>query len=182
MPKKKYADAVFLSSLMGVSLMSLILISLVYFEVPPITDDRIRDFFMNNEDINASKVYFMEDDFELLQSRYKADREEFIYCLYGSTGDNHYFVKGMEEVPYYSDERSVTHKRCLTTGSYLGTIHSHPGGSCMLSYQDVYSFGGDGAVITCIICGMEKINCYESDDFYDPLAYDIIEGADKNAN
>lgn len=130
---------------------------------------------------NASVVYVQQDEFKILSSRYKGDRDEFIYCMYGTAGEDHYVIQELKETSYTADSESVRYEPCKANSGYLGTIHSHPQpnnpryiSTCDMSTQDIYTFGGDGAVLSAIICGEEDIAFYESDDLEIPIAYEVI--------
>lgn len=166
----------------SLAIVSFILTLFIWGGVSP---QEITGMFYQIDYVNASEVRMSESSFNILSSRYAGDQEEFIYCLYGDSYEGvempHYLIKEIKETRYISDTDSVSYVPCKKTSDYLGTIHSHPQPSspryiatCDLSKQDIFTFGGDAALLTGVICGKNKIAFYEIDDLENPIQYSIV--------
>lgn len=121
--------------------------------------------------VNATYIYMPQDMIDTLNSRYKSDVSEFIYCLKGNINQDYgyYNITDMIETEVLEAENDfIVYIECEKSYDNLGTIHSHPGGYCDFSRQDYYSFGSSGDLINGIICGKDKfvfidyLNLYES--------------------
>lgn len=127
---------------------------------------------------NASFVVIEEAPASILKSRYAGDREEFIYCMYGSSSESEFRIKELKETSYVSDDDSATFMPCKKSKDYLGTIHSHPDpqskmyqASCSMSRQDIFTFGKHGDQLTAIICGTDEFGFYTPDELKLSLDY-----------
>lgn len=113
-----------------------------------------------NNKTNLSIIYFNDDMIELFNKRFENEYDEFLYCIEGIYNENDnglYFSNIKENNIYYKNERKIIHKECNT----LASIHSHPNGACYLSDADLNSFS---TKLECIICGKNKINCFDKDN------------------
>lgn len=134
------------------------------------------DFISADSDIertNATTVFFEKTEYDILNTRYKSDVNEFVYCLYGETNSEGYFITKIQETKVLSStEGTISYKPCSRDKIYLGTLHSHPipnsrnyVATCKLSKQDLFTFGSDDSVMVGVICGENKIAFYGKNNF-----------------
>jgi len=170
---------------LNIQLLELIIFILILFVVVMVwigvTPGSIGKYIYKAEYVNGTTVYLEEDVFNLLSSRYGADKDEFIYCMYGTAEEDYYVINNIKETPYRADSVHVSYKPCSRSRGYLGNIHSHPTemligyvSSCGMSKQDIYTFGSDGSTLSAIICGNDKLAFYEADNLYDALDYEVL--------
>jgi hypothetical protein len=160
-----------LTFLVVVSLVSMFAVFSLWFDVRP---QQYTGIFQSKvQYLNASTVYITTDIQTVLNSRYKADTQEFIYCLHGSQYKDGYLIKSIDETKVLnSSEGSITYAQCKRSSDYLGTLHSHPATgnyrfipSCHLSSQDIYTFGAEKQPLTAVICGIDQFGFYSTQDF-----------------
>ena len=132
---------------------------------------------------NASTVYLPTEYSATLDSRYKSDRSEYIYCLYGKEFEDGFLITSIGETDVtYSDTETINYVSCDKKRDYLGTVHSHPQpdqlgwvATCDLSKRDIYTFGADQATVTGVICGEKKYGFYAPVDFERSMNIAIVE-------
>jgi len=128
-----------------------------------IYDSMIDELRGQNVD-NIERVYFSDEILEILNKRILNEEAEFTYCLdvIQQKGDNSTFAVDIEPMDInYRNDVSVGFNGCNTKVM----IHSHipPKGTCSLSNLDEKQLSESNLQYSCIICGEDKIACYNRD-------------------
>ena len=113
---------------------------------------------------------------ESLNILYGSHSTEFVACLEGVVKrDGDVLITGITSTKVIdSEEHSVVFITC--PGNTLGSIHSHPSGSCQLSKADAFIFGDqDKAELTGIICGFNRFAFYTREDISSSLDVKIVD-------
>lgn len=151
-------------------------------------DVRMSDFgrMIHTQDVrytNASTVYIPENYVQIWNDRYKSERTEFLYCLYGVMDDDKFVITDMRTTDILSySESSISYIPCEKNRHYLGNIHSHPQPSnryekvsCRLSQRDIFTFGKERQALTGVICGENEIAIYGINDLQTSFQIRIME-------
>ncbi len=161
--------------------LSLLTVMAIWFDLRP-TD--LTGFATQRKDItNLSVVYLPQEYAQIFDSRYTSDRNEFIYCLYGSVREDGFLIESIKETTVtYSDGESIDYQSCLRKPSFLGSVHSHPQpterrviATCGLSPQDIFTFGSERMALTGVVCGSGKYAFYGVGDFKNPFIVKLVE-------
>lgn len=130
------------------------------------------DEFVFEEEIGDYRnIYFNEKDTDLMSYLFRASENEVVFCLYGRINNSNIFIQELQETTMVErSKNSVRYVRCEQTSDYIGTIHTHPSGTCRLSPRvDWYAFGRDGGQISGVMCGEKTFVIYHKEDVFNPL-------------
>ena len=121
---------------------------------------------------NVSTVYMNMDIKTTFNTKYTSSSSEFMYCMYGKIYKDGYLINELKETKITATSgEGISYESCPRSGSYLGTIHSHPQplynrnlvATCVLSKQDLFTFGAEQQPLTGIICGVDKFGFYSKE-------------------
>jgi len=118
--------------------------------------------------LTQSQVDFLNNEF------IKANSEREIgFCLNGKVENNNLII---EEILIPKETLTIGDSfiaiKCSLTAEAI--IHSHPNGDCSLSLRDAYTFGITRGVTDGIICGVNDIAFYSSNDLENSVEVNVV--------
>ena len=98
---------------------------------------------------------------------------EFVVCIKGNYNNGRYQIYDIEEIPTVSKSVAAIEAQSCSKLNHLGTIHSHPGGVCEPSKQDIYTFGQKNDILMGVICEKDTYGFYTKKNFDMSMFYII---------
>ena len=139
---------------------------------------------LNMKERTDIPVIFDKGIVEILNHEYKISLDEYLFCLIGDIINGKVYVKGLVKQGLFYKESDIAvpikDPACQVENS-IGSIHSHPSGSCEPSVDDVFSWGArknPEPIINAIQCDIDNFyimlmpRSYESLDFR-PLKWEV---------
>jgi len=119
---------------------------------------------------------FNEDIIDELNGEFSKSDKEYLFCLLGDRSGNNFFINELfqPELFYQGDiVISLDDPSCQIPGS-LGSIHSHPRGSCIPSNNDLFAWGemkDPEPKINAIQCGVNEFYIMLMPEEHEPLDF-----------
>ena len=145
-------------------LLFVIVIGLLYFGLKY----QVSQYNVVMESDSTYKINIPNKMSEELERLYRTNTNEFIRCITGFKVDDKIVFKEMYEPEIINNGKDfVDYIQCknhYNLNPTIATIHSHPGGNCMLSKTDGKTYVGaltEGHLVTGIICGNTQYAFYK---------------------
>ena len=118
----------------------------------------------------ASNITMTDAVRQELNDMWVENINETVRCIHGEIVNDTYFINALITPNItYATPMQIRWKRCDRNSSYLGTVHTHPSGSCIHSNQDIFQFGVNQQYrysdsISGVVCGEDRYLFYGHDD------------------
>jgi len=146
----------------------LFLLALVVFHWPDSGDSSVQA--SGEVFLSANQTIVLPAEFAAaLNEAYRNHTVEFQYCLYGEIRENETLITEIVPAEMIYATATECEANCTIRDEYLGRIHNHISGRCVLSPLDTFGWGESDAPLTAVICGENRFAFFSREDVYQPL-------------
>lgn len=161
------------------SMSLIVLVAIAGFWLGNSRGESIFHTFSNTPDLygidgSPQQISITQEDMNLLNDKFTSTNDEFVYCYTASQTDEGILLGDFTPAPtIQTSGEDVIFGSCPGIKTYYGTIHNHINGVCMLSKQDIYTYGYLRQQTAGIICNTNSIAFFGSHNPEIPLEVSI---------